>query len=463
MWVIAQLKAAWELLAPGTAEEDPEFRWEVMRLSQTGLRVIAGVEIAFPLILLLVYLALRLQVLSPHPYLQTLPMMAVGVATGLVSFTDWSRWNARLVALASGWLSGAWLIGISLWLTGEGLPYDYLIPGNVVLVLLVAVAAAPFQPVSILGLGLALEAFYVFCLTVPLPWEIAPSAGHSASQHANILMIIALCTVLGGLLYQRRVSDYRNHRESIQTMDYLRRAQSRAMLTENAASLGRLAAALSHEFNSPLGSLKSASATLRDISARRANASPAELERFQHVEEQLYRIVFDSTRRLHDIVTRLQRFTNLDRAEIQRVDINVLVEDVVNLMDARVRERVQLELQFTPLPPITCRPQQLSAALSNLLSNAMEAVDFSNGRVYVTTRATEGHVEIEIRDNGVGLTRDDLARLFDPGFKVSSGRVSTGNWSLFSTRQIIREHGGDIRVNSLPAEGTVMVVQLPAR
>ena len=70
-------------------------------------------------------------------------------------------------------------------------------------------------------------------------------------------------------------------------------------------------------------------------------------------------------------------------------------------------------------------------------------------------------VRVKIQDNGRGMEPSELETIFDPGFKVTAGRVSTGNWSLFSSRQIIFEHGGEIQISSAPGKGTTVQVLLP--
>ena len=68
---------------------------------------------------------------------------------------------------------------------------------------------------------------------------------------------------------------------------------------------------------------------------------------------------------------------------------------------------------------------------------------------------------VTIQDNGKGLSSDELEGIFDPAFKVKSGRVATGNWSLFSSRRIVREHGGEIELESTSTKGTCVRVTLP--
>src|SRR5688572_11100556 len=141
----------------------------------------------------------------------------------------------------------------------------------------------------------------------------------------------------------------------------------------------------------------------------------------------------------------MQRFSNLDMAEVQTANVNDLITDVAALLEPKYEGKVEVQMNLQPLPPLVCRPQQLSAVFSNLMGNAIDATN-GDGRVVVSTREKDAAVEVAFADNGRGLNPKEIETIFDPGFRVSHGRVATGNWSMFSSRQIVREHGGDIRI-----------------
>jgi signal transduction histidine kinase len=249
-------------------------------------------------------------------------------------------------------------------------------------------------------------------------------------------------------------------RSELQTADALRHAEAKVLLAESGASMGRFAAALSHELNSPMGALKTALQTSATLAEKRAVLPPEKRHEMDQLDAQLRCTALESLERLHRIVLRMQRFTNLDRSEILNADLNSLLQDVVDILRAGFKGNVYIELNLQPLPFIMVRPQQLSAVFSNLLQNAVEALD-GGGHVLLATRRIESQVEISIEDDGKGMLAEELANIFDPAFKVKSGRVSTGNWSLFSSRQIVREHGGEIAIRSTLGKGTSVLVKLP--
>jgi signal transduction histidine kinase len=80
----------------------------------------------------------------------------------------------------------------------------------------------------------------------------------------------------------------------------------------------------------------------------------------------------------------------------------------------------------------------------------------------VTTRLAASGVEVAIQDNGRGMSDEQIENIFDPGFQKSGSRIASGNWSLFNARQIVFEHGGDIRISSTEGKGTTVWVTLPA-
>ena len=246
----------------------------------------------------------------------------------------------------------------------------------------------------------------------------------------------------------------------LRAAEELRKAEIQVLLSETAATMGRFAAALSHELNSPLGALKATLQTQKSLARKRAELSPPNIKETEPVEQQLWQTNIECVERLNEIVQRMQRLTNLDRSEIVSVDLNSLLKDVVEMSQSVPREATAIEFRFQPLPPIPVRPQQMSAVFSNLIQNAIDGVG-DEGQVWVSTSQIDSQVEILIEDNGKGMSAEELAGIFDPAFKVKGGRVSTGNWSLFSSRQIVREHGGDIEVRSFQGKGTRVRVVLP--
>ncbi|HEX9724160.1 MAG TPA: FHA domain-containing protein [Vicinamibacteria bacterium] len=240
--------------------------------------------------------------------------------------------------------------------------------------------------------------------------------------------------------------------------------QRRTLIAENIASLGRLAAALSHEFNTPLGALRSAVDTLVRAAAKQGSAPPEEQERLELVQADLRKSLDASLARMEEVISRIQRFTNLDRSEMQVVDVNEILEDIVALGEtARDSSGISVKVESAEVPSLLCHRQTLTTALSSLFRFAVEAArrKGESGEVRLFPRSIEDRLEVHIEDNGGGMPEEKLARLFDPGFQIASGRVAAGNWTLFAARQAILDQGGEIRVSNVVGRGTTFVVSLP--
>jgi signal transduction histidine kinase len=282
------------------------------------------------------------------------------------------------------------------------------------------------------------------------------------AQHAFTVVVTLLCTALTTSVYSQRYAAYLVHQKALRTSEMLRETEKRLLLSENAATMGRVAAALSHELNSPIGVLSSCVASLGHLAKRITEASPSEQARLRTVLDDLSRSGQQSAERLRTVVERIQRFTNLDRADVHSINLNDLLLDVVALVRAEHSGRAAVTTELKPLPPVVCRPQQIGAVLSNLVSNAVDAAG-DHGEVVISTRELADGAEIRIEDDGRGIPAEELARLFDPAaFRVSEGRIAAANWSLFSCNQIVREHGGSIEISSERDRGTRVRVTLPA-
>jgi signal transduction histidine kinase len=250
------------------------FQEEVDRLSRQGLRVIGIVEIVNPIVMIAVD-ALAVPYRWNHPLrLGTSgAIVALGVVTILASRTAWGNRRARLLSILSGWLAAGILTSGSLALAGEFPGSEHYIPAQIAAVLLVGAVVIPVEPLQALGLGLAIQATYAALGALAARLGVFVGSETDAAHHVFVGMLTGLTTALTAVVYRQRLATWRAHQEALRVLRDLRHAQSRALLSENAAALGRLAAALCHELNSPLGALTSAVDTLFLLSSRRPAAA----------------------------------------------------------------------------------------------------------------------------------------------------------------------------------------------
>jgi signal transduction histidine kinase len=415
-------------LLPGSAEQDEGFRQEVFSASFDGVQAVAAVEAV-------VALGAVLEMMPREASIALLVLAAVtfGV-TRLAASYPYSR-------LVSGISVGAAVV-ITERSVLHGEATDYAL-GATTLLLLVAVTTVPLQPWHCLLIG---------ALVVAADWNCG---------HLLFFAMLALAsTWIGGLLYAQRRVQYGSYMDALQIASQLREYQSQANRAESSTTMVRLTAALAHELSSPIGALGSGIDTLVAVSTRQAQAPPEAQLRLQELQADIRKSLQDSLDRLRKIVNRIQRLTNFDEAVTQPANLNELVNEAVGMMRPKCPEGTRFDLDLNPLPDITCRPQRLMAVLCSLLTNSIQALN-GEGRITISTMVRDSVLELKIGDNGRGIPAGQLQNIFDLRFEEAGGRVSTGNWGLFMSRQYMKEHGGDIRIQSMEGKGTTVCLTLP--
>lgn len=449
-------------LLPGSAEREPGFRQLIEKQSVLGLRITAGVTVGASVF----GTVTRFALMRPENGVVWERLAAMGwlVGLGLAAFwaarTEAGRARARGLAMTLAVLVTLLLNHYTLRLSAVEPVGESYIPSQLALVLLIGVAALPMRPMQTLGLGLGLGLCYLVQANVAK--RMMGLGSGAIPEHLLFIFTISVTAAgVAGVLYRQRYVNYQGYVRSLEAAEQLRRAETRVLLSDHAASLGRLAAALSHELNSPIGVMRSAVDTLMLINARLLDSEGTERQRLVRLQADLRRSLQQSADRLTAIVSRMQRFTNMDRAEIVEADMNELLSDAASLVRAEFRGRVEIELELSPVPRLLSRPTQLSAVFHGVLSNAAAAVNEGAGRVRVRSGSAGDAVEILVEDNGKGMSREALAAIFEPGFQATGGRMAASNWSMFSFRRILREHGGEIEVESKEGQGTRVRIQLP--
>lgn len=430
------------------AEGDRAFRTRLQEQSAAGLRLLG---ICF--LILALFMGWVLTFLSdPTPasaYLLLIPVVVLAALSIGLSKMEAIRKRGRTVGSMLAGVIGALLFNVSLIRTAVEPASDRYVAPQAAFSMMIALIALSLRPVEALGIGLWFVLVYVvsaIVLAIPL-------------NPIVILSLILMAVFSMGLahtLYMRDWRLYRSYSEQLESSRELSRAEIRRFVAQSAATTSRMAAALSHELNTPVGALKSSIDTLAVLADRRRDATGDQLVRIESLEHQVRRSARDAAVRLQQVVQRMQRVTNLDRAEVQQVDLNALLKDVAYLLDSESRLRLrELNLSLGELPEVTCRPQQISAVLSNVLGSAVES---PGAQIQIETRARNGEAEIAIQGAGARLSSAETQAIFDPGFAERSGRIQSANWSLFMARQVLRENGGEMRMDK-----DCLILSLPLR
>jgi signal transduction histidine kinase len=438
---------------PDEEKRDGRFRKEMELLSVIGCRVIAGVCIGAPLFGLISMVTWAPEIRHFYSVTAAMAIIVVGALTLALSFWKKVRPYARLLGISNGYL----VFVFNSFGAAEVENAALLFPSNIMMILLVGMAALPIKPLQLGGFGL-LMLTSVFVL--PTLFGMSPQALEQiAALGSMLLQVVLIGTVLTAVVYHQRVAAYRARRAAQESFEELREAQSKLLMSENAASQGRFAAAVSHELNSPIGALSSALETLL-AAFEKIRSHPEDAPRLDEVISGATSSARQSSQRLTETVERMKHLTNLGRAEEQMVDLNTLWTSTAALLHGELEERAKIELDLKPLPKVKCRPQQMSAVFSNLLRNSAASME-KKGTIRVSSNRRGSEVVLEVQDDGQGIPSDRMAHLFDPAFRVEGGRVAATNWGLFISRSIISEHGGRIEIESAEGRGTSARIYLP--
>jgi PAS domain S-box-containing protein len=233
-----------------------------------------------------------------------------------------------------------------------------------------------------------------------------------------------------------------------------RRTQDLARKSEKLAAAARLSATVAHEINNPLEAV----GNLIYIAKANPNAPPEIVRSLSIAEQELERVAH---------ITRQTLGFYRESNEAEQIDIPALIESVFRLYSNKLNSKnIRVERKFCSCPPTLGVPGELKQVISNLVSNAIDAVA-PNGKIFLRLQSVEdsngGRIQIVIEDNGPGIPTEHLDRIFEPFFTTKKD-VGTG-LGLWITKEIIERHGGTITVSSPngngPATGAAFVIDLP--
>lgn len=254
-----------------------------------------------------------------------------------------------------------------------------------------------------------------------------------------------------------------------ETNRHLKEARAQLVQSEKMASLGQLVAGIAHEINTPIGAINSMHDTLFRTLDRLKEFIQQELpEDCRQIPklEAAFKLIDDSNsviksgaERVINIVTRLKSFARLDEADLKTVDIHEGIEDTLVLIHHELKHNITIVKNYGDIPPISCFPSQLNQVFLNLLVNSKQAIK-DKGIITITTCVKNKKVHIKFSDDGVGIPKESVSRIFDPGYTTKGIGVGTG-LGLSISYNIIQNHRGEIKVTSELGNGTEFLIVLP--
>jgi len=268
------------------------------------------------------------------------------------------------------------------------------------------------------------------------------------------------------------------------TIAELKATQQQMAQQEKMAMVGQLTAGIAHEINNPVGFIASNVGSLgkyceklltfieaqqEALLCEQPDQRQVELIREQRRQLKIDYIIKDipemiletqdGVERIKSIVRDLKSFSRMDESEQKVADIKQCLESTLNIVNNELKYKAKVKREYGELPQIFCHPQQLGQVFMNLLVNAAHAID-TQGEITVRSWEAEGRIFVAISDTGCGIPEHQRSRIFEPFFTTKESGKGTG-LGLSISNEIVRNHGGEIRVESEPGKGSTFTVSIP--
>ena len=280
-----------------------------------------------------------------------------------------------------------------------------------------------------------------------------------------------------------------------QALHELQLAQTQLIQSEKMSSLGQLIAGVAHEINNPVnficGNLRYVAEYAQDLLhllekyQKFLPVAPPELESeldnidLEFIMQDLPKLLNSmklGTSRIVEIVQSLKNFSRHDEAEMKAVNIHDGIDGTLMILHHRLkadvhRPAIEIVKDYAKLPLIQCYPGQLNQVFMNVLANAIDALEEGMGNeeispptAQITIRtAVLDHQKVVIRiaDNGPGMKKEIIHRIYDPFFTTKDVGKGTGLGMAISYQIVVDKHGGILKCRSQPGEGTEFWIQIP--
>ncbi|HUS08204.1 MAG TPA: ATP-binding protein [Bryobacteraceae bacterium] len=234
------------------------------------------------------------------------------------------------------------------------------------------------------------------------------------------------------------------------------------------ASLGRLAAGIVHEINTPIGSILSNNETTRrSLDAIREQLIagdcqvPAKALKLLDSVATLASVDKIACERIYGVIRSLKTFARVNEGDLRKMDVRELLDSTIKLSSSVYRSRIAVDKDYgADVPEVECYPGLLNQVFLNLIVNASQAIE-NEGTITVTTRLEGDRVHIAVSDTGSGIPAEVRPKIFAAGFTTKPFGEGTG-LGLTITREIVEDtHGGAISFETDMDNGTTFHVRIP--
>jgi len=252
----------------------------------------------------------------------------------------------------------------------------------------------------------------------------------------------------------RMLKDLDNNEQELEEVyRKLTETQEQLMQSSKLSALGELAAGIAHELKQPLTVIKGLSQSL----LRGMDETCTEYEKVK--------LIVDASTKMEFVIKHLKVFSRTDEDDMAPVDINAVIKDAsIIVKELLVSHSVVINLDLGAIPLVMGTPNRLEQVIINLVTNAKDAMP-DGGALDISTRTIKRDgrkfAKIDFRDNGCGMDEETRRRVFEPFFTTKPVDRGTGLGLSISAR-IVKDHHGEMTVESTPGKGTVFTITIPA-
>jgi two-component system, sporulation sensor kinase E len=257
---------------------------------------------------------------------------------------------------------------------------------------------------------------------------------------------------LGSMTPATSEADQVGHAMILRDITESRRSARQTIESERLNALTLLAAGVAHEIGNPLNSLH-IHLQLMERQAHKLDGAAR-----QELQESID-IARSEVTRLDSIVTQFLRAIRPSQPQLHPENVNTIVEETVRFLTPEIKDRdivVEQELR-SDLPLLQIDRDQMKQAFYNVIKNGLEAMK-RRGTLRIRTDRDDTHVLISFIDTGSGMSAENLGRVFEPYFTTKPSGTGLG---LLIVRRIVREHGGELSIESSEGKGLTLTIRLP--
>jgi PAS domain S-box-containing protein len=330
--------------------------------------------------------------------------------------------------------------------------------------------------------------------TIWLGISIHPLFDRSGALTHTVIVGADITTRLAEIQKRQALQD-----ELMEEMKRRERMGVELQLAQKLESVGRLAAGIAHEINTPIQYVANSVDFLRsahedmsalltdwesviDAAASDPGSGSVSLEALRtelaalqtrydlgFIREEAPRAferTFEGVQRVTNIVKAMKEFAHPDTHEQSPADVNRAIETTLLVASNEYRYLATVSTEWGDLPPVVCNIGELNQVFLNLIVNAAHAIadagkDLSNGEIKLRTALEGSHVLIRIGDNGCGVAPENLSKLYDPFFTTKEVGRGSGQGLAIAHSIVVDKHQGDISVTSTAGLGTEFTLRLP--